>query len=164
MYSEPGIYSCITTQLGAQTIATTIASLHARGRRFDLDVFAGVMFTRSDNDAINAVTDLKDKIIGSQVISNFPGAQSQFFVMQQNGLDYIMDPKQVVFYSTCFTIATLFVSLRLRNASKHISAGSPTSFCNSLFVCDFPNILFRLYPPTLALLRRQQRKHREGCA
>jgi hypothetical protein len=102
MYSESGVYSCVGTQLGAQPIATTIASLYARGRKFDLDVFAGVMFTKSDNDAIDTVKDLKDKIIGSQVISNFPGAQSQFYVMQQNGLDYIMDPKQVVFYGTFF--------------------------------------------------------------
>jgi hypothetical protein len=101
MFAEPGVYSCVGTELGAQPIATTFASLYARGRKFDLDSYGGIMFTTHEHDDINMVADLKDKIIGSQVISNFGGAQAQFYVMQQNGLDYIMDPKQIVFYGTC---------------------------------------------------------------
>jgi hypothetical protein len=41
MYTDTGIFSCIGTEVGAQPIATTIASLSARGRDYKLDVFAG---------------------------------------------------------------------------------------------------------------------------
>ena len=100
MYSDTGIYSCVGVERGGQPIATTVANLYARGRKFDLDVFGGIIFTCKHHDDINTVADLKDKIIASQVISDFAGAQAQFYVMQQNGLDYIMDPKQVIFYGT----------------------------------------------------------------
>ena len=51
--------------------------------------------TPATNTEINSVKDLKDKVIGAQSISDFSGAQVQFYVMFENGLDYIMDPKQV---------------------------------------------------------------------
>jgi hypothetical protein len=41
MYTDTGVFSCIGTEVGAQPIATTIASLSARGRDYKLDVFAG---------------------------------------------------------------------------------------------------------------------------
>jgi hypothetical protein len=41
MYTDTGIYSCIGTEIGAQPIATTIASLNARGRDYKLDIYAG---------------------------------------------------------------------------------------------------------------------------
>jgi hypothetical protein len=100
MYSDTGLYSCIGVEWGGQPLATSISHLTARGRQFDLDVFGGVMFTRADNVNVNSVLDFKDKIIGAQSISDFAGAQVQFYVMYENGLDYIMDPKQVIFTRT----------------------------------------------------------------
>lgn len=100
MYSDTGIYSCIGVENGGQPIATTVASLYARGRKFDLDTFGGIIFTCKHKPWIKTVADIKDAVIASQVISDFAGAQAQFYVMQQNGLDYIMDPKQVIFYGT----------------------------------------------------------------
>jgi hypothetical protein len=41
MYTDTGILSCIGTEVGAQPLATTIASLSARGRDYKLDVYAG---------------------------------------------------------------------------------------------------------------------------
>jgi hypothetical protein len=41
MYTDTGIFSCIGTEVGAQPIATTIASLSARGRDYKLDIYAG---------------------------------------------------------------------------------------------------------------------------
>jgi hypothetical protein len=41
MYTDTGIFSCIGTEIGAQPIATTIASLAARGRDYKLDIYAG---------------------------------------------------------------------------------------------------------------------------
>ena len=55
------------------------------------------MLALADNDEIESVKDLKDKVIGALAISDFAGAQVQFYVMVQNGMDYIMDPKQVIF-------------------------------------------------------------------
>lgn len=52
---------------------------------------------RADNDKISTIADLKDKIIAAQSLSVFAAAQSQFWVMYKNGLDYVMDPKQVIF-------------------------------------------------------------------
>jgi hypothetical protein len=41
MYTDTGVFSCIGTEVGAQPLATTIASLAARGRDYTLDVAAG---------------------------------------------------------------------------------------------------------------------------
>ena len=49
------------------------------------------------NTEINRVQDLKGHTIGAQSYTHFSGAQAQFYVMEQNDLDYIVDPKQVIF-------------------------------------------------------------------
>ena len=41
MYSDTGLYSCIGTEIGAQPLATTIASLDSRGNHYELDVYGG---------------------------------------------------------------------------------------------------------------------------
>lgn len=97
MYTDPGVFSCIATEGGAQAVATTIARLSSRGLEFNLDVFAGTMIALNTNKAINTVSDLKDKKIGAQDFSNFAGAQAQFYVMKQSGIDFIVDPKEVIF-------------------------------------------------------------------
>ena len=51
----------------------------------------------ASNDEINTIDDLKGKKIAAQAISVFAAGQSQFWVMKKAGLDYIMDPKQVLF-------------------------------------------------------------------
>jgi hypothetical protein len=76
---------------------TTVARLEVRGRTFDLDVFGGVIATQADNDEINSILDLKDKIIGAGSISMVNAAQTQFYQMVRAGMSYVMDPKQVVF-------------------------------------------------------------------
>jgi hypothetical protein len=55
------------------------------------------MMVLANNNEINRVEDIKGKIIGAQAYSHFAGAQSQFYVMEKHGLDYIVDPKQVIF-------------------------------------------------------------------
>eukprot|EP00980_Cylindrotheca_fusiformis_P005530 scaffold1172_cov115-Cylindrotheca_fusiformis.AAC.5 len=97
MYTDTGIFSCIGIEIGAQPIGTTISRLTSRGRDYTLDVFAGTMMVLKTNRDINSVQDLKDKVIGAQAFSDFAGAQAQFYVMRNKGLDYIMDPKQVIF-------------------------------------------------------------------
>jgi ABC-type nitrate/sulfonate/bicarbonate transport system substrate-binding protein len=55
------------------------------------------MLVLTSNKEVNDVEDLKGKVIGAQAYSHFAGAQAQFYVMQKNGLDFIVDPKQVIF-------------------------------------------------------------------
>lgn len=55
------------------------------------------MLVNADNRGINSIEDLRNKRIAAVKISEFAGGQSQFWVMMKNGLDYIMDPDQVIF-------------------------------------------------------------------
>ena len=80
MYADTGLYSCIGVEIGGQPLGTTISHLTARGRGYNLDMFGGSMVVRADNNELNSVVDLKDKIIGAQSISDFAGAQVQFYV------------------------------------------------------------------------------------
>ncbi|CAJ1957895.1 unnamed protein product [Cylindrotheca closterium] len=97
MYSDTGLYSCIGTEIGAQPLATTIASLESRGREYELDSYGGTILALASNTAVSTIEDLKDKVIAGQAFSVFAAGQSQFYVMHKAGLDYIMDPKQVIF-------------------------------------------------------------------
>eukprot|EP00980_Cylindrotheca_fusiformis_P014568 scaffold3924_cov109-Cylindrotheca_fusiformis.AAC.17 len=123
MYSDTGTYSCIATEIGGQPLGTTIVSLESRGREYSLDIyggkliaaicatkwpcpltplilvtaFQGTILVLASNKEINRVEDLKDKVIAAHGISVFSAGQSQFWVMLKNGLNYIMDPKQVIF-------------------------------------------------------------------
>ena len=55
------------------------------------------MITLANKKDIDSVEDLGGKIIGAHSFSDFASAQSQFYVMQKNNVDYITDPKQVIF-------------------------------------------------------------------
>ena len=89
-YADPGIYSCVGVEQGAQPLATIVSRLTVRGHMYDLDVFGGVMFVRADNDEINGVVDLRDKVIGAGAISMIMAAQLQFYEMGLAGLSYVM--------------------------------------------------------------------------
>lgn len=64
-------------------LATVISRLEARGHTYELDVAGGVIATRADNDEINSITDLKDKIIGAGSVSQILGGQVQLYDMQK---------------------------------------------------------------------------------
>jgi hypothetical protein len=61
------------------------------------------MLVLAGNKEINSVADIKDKVVGAQSFTDFSGAQAQFYVMYKNGLDFVMDPKQVIFTGTCMS-------------------------------------------------------------
>ena len=96
-YANPGVYSCIGTQVGAAALATVIKRIEVRGRTYDLDVYGGVIAVRDDNDKINSIADLKNHIIGAGAIIDLMGGQLQIFEMEQAGMSYVNDPKQVIF-------------------------------------------------------------------
>jgi hypothetical protein len=54
--------------------------------------FIGSIIVRADNKELQSVSDLKNKVIAAQSISDFSAAQVQFFTMLKKGLNYIMDP------------------------------------------------------------------------
>ena len=58
---------------------------------------SGTMLVLASNEEIEDVEDLKGKIIAAQSFSDFAGGQAQFFVMGEEGLDFVVDPKQVIF-------------------------------------------------------------------
>lgn len=76
-YANPGIYSCVGVEQGAQPLATIVSRLGVRGHVYDLDVFGGVMFARADNDEVTSISDLRDKIVGAGAISMIMAAQLQ---------------------------------------------------------------------------------------
>ena len=64
----------------------------------------GVIAVRADNNEINSILDLKDKVIGAGAISMIMAAQLQFYEMEMAGLSYVNDPKQVVFTGNQFDV------------------------------------------------------------
>ncbi|CAB9522115.1 activated protein kinase catalytic subunit alpha-1 [Seminavis robusta] len=104
IYSNPGTYSCVGVEYGMQPLATVTSRQTVRGHTFDLDVFGGVIFTREDRDDINVIHDLKDKIIGAGGIARINAGPAQFHEMIKSGMDYVMDPKQVVFARDQFKV------------------------------------------------------------
>ena len=96
--------SFLGVEQGAQPLVTTISREEVRGHEYDLDVFAGVIFTKADNKNVNNVLDLKDKIIGAGAISVIMGGQTQLYALVKAGMDYVMDPKQVVFTGNQFDV------------------------------------------------------------
>jgi serine/threonine protein kinase/ABC-type phosphate/phosphonate transport system substrate-binding protein len=104
LYANPGVYSCVGTQLGATALATVINRASTRGQTFDLDVYGGVVAVRYDNDGINSIEDLKDKIIGAGSIIDLMGGQLEFYDMEMAGMSYVNDPKQVVFTKDEFDV------------------------------------------------------------
>jgi ABC-type phosphate/phosphonate transport system substrate-binding protein len=62
-----------------------------------VEKFGGVIVTRADNTEINKLDDISGKIVAAAAISSCGGGLMQFRELQNAGLSYINDPKQVVF-------------------------------------------------------------------
>jgi guanylate cyclase len=97
LYANPGVYSCIGTEVGATSLVTVMQHLEVRGQTYDLDVYGGVIAVRRDNDEVNTIADLKDKVIGAGAIIDLMGGQMQIYEMERAGMSFVDDPKQVVF-------------------------------------------------------------------
>ena len=97
IFANPSSYSCIGVEYGVTPLVTKISHTVVRGQSYSLDVLGGVIFARADNDAIHSIYDLKNKIIAASSLSVLMGGQTQMYEMVLAGLDYVMDPKQVIF-------------------------------------------------------------------
>lgn len=97
IYVSPSPFSCLESEYGAQSLVSHISKRVVGGKVYTLPKFAGVIAVRADTTDINHLVDLKGKIVASAAISSFGGGQVQFREVQNAGLSYINDFKQLVF-------------------------------------------------------------------
>ena len=106
IYVNPSAFSCIESEYGANTLVSQISLRVVGGQQYDLTKFGGVIFARADNDEVNTVEDIRNKSVACASISGLGSGQMQFRLLQQKGLAYIQDPKQLVFTSNQGKIVT----------------------------------------------------------
>lgn len=88
---------CISAQYSTQSLATIVGSKTKNGQQYNTSTFGGLVITRADNDSVNRIEDLKDKVISTASISGFGSGLMQFYEMEKRGLSFINDPSQIVF-------------------------------------------------------------------
>ncbi len=97
IYFNPSAYSCIESEYEAHSLVSQVSRRNVGGNVYDLKKFGGVIATTRDD--IRTITDLKDKVIAAASISGLGSGQMQFKVMIDNEMNYLQDPKQLVFTS-----------------------------------------------------------------
>jgi serine/threonine protein kinase len=97
VYASPSLFVCLEAEFGAQSLVSTINQRVTGNRTFALSQFGGVIAARADNIEIHSLKDMKGKILAADTMLSSGGAQMQFREMQNTGLSYINDPKQLVF-------------------------------------------------------------------
>lgn len=63
IYLQPSLFSCVSSEIGAHSLATKISRRVVGGEVYKLTKFGGVILTQADNDEINTIQDIKDKRI-----------------------------------------------------------------------------------------------------
>jgi len=99
IYVNPSAFSCIESEYGARSLASQISRRNVGGRTYDLKKFGGVIATLANRNDIQTIQDLKGKVLAAASISGLGSGQMQFRAMQDAGMSYINDPKQLVFTS-----------------------------------------------------------------
>jgi len=99
LYVNPSAFSCIESEHDARSLVSQISLRNVQGNSYNLRRFGGVIITRADNHNIHSIHDLRDKVIAAASISGLGSGQMQFRAMQEAGLSYINDPKQLIFTS-----------------------------------------------------------------
>jgi ABC transporter, phosphonate, periplasmic substrate-binding protein len=87
----------LEAEIHANSLVSQISRREVNGAVYNLTEFGGVIFTRSDNEAINDIVDLKGKRIGVVSIAGLGSGQMQFRELQRARLHHLQDPKQVIF-------------------------------------------------------------------
>eukprot|EP00934_Nitzschia_sp_Nitz4_P003244 Nitzschia sp. Nitz4//scaffold256_size27904//19844//23755//NITZ4_008172-RA/size27904-augustus-gene-0.6-mRNA-1//-1//CDS//3329544420//3234//frame0 len=99
IYVNPSAYSCIESEYEALSLVSQVSRRVVGGVTYDLKKFGGVIATLADRDDIQELADLRDKIIAAASISGLGSGQMQFKRMVDKGMNYLQDPKQLVFTS-----------------------------------------------------------------
>ena len=99
IYVNPSAYSCIESEYDARSLASQVSRRNIQGQIYNLKKFGGVIATLASRKDIQSIHDLKDKVVAAASISGLGSGQMQFKEMVQNGMNYLQDPKQLVFTS-----------------------------------------------------------------
>jgi guanylate cyclase len=97
VYANPSVFSCIESEVGANSLVSQIALRTVGGEDFSLTHFGGVIFTRADNDQVNKIEDIKGKRVATVSITGLGSGQMQFRELQRAGLHHLQDPEQIIF-------------------------------------------------------------------
>jgi two-component system sensor histidine kinase TtrS len=93
IYTNPSAFSCVESEYGV----APIVSLRNFRKGFTLNQFGGTIFTRSNRTDINTIHDLRDKIVEAVSITGLGACQMQWRLMIEKGINFLVDPAQVVF-------------------------------------------------------------------
>ncbi|KAL3934069.1 MAG: hypothetical protein SGBAC_010128 [Bacillariaceae sp.] len=99
IYVNPSAFSCIESEYEAHSLASQVSSRNVDGNTYELKKFGGVIIVLKNRTDINSIDDLKDKVIAAASISGLGSGQMQFKAMVDNGMNYLQDPKELVFTS-----------------------------------------------------------------
>mmetsp|Transcript_2625 Transcript_2625/g.5009 ORF Transcript_2625/g.5009 Transcript_2625/m.5009 type:complete len:197 (+) Transcript_2625:364-954(+) len=99
LFVNPSAFSCLESEYGLRSLVSMINRRVVNGRVYDLEKFGGVIMTKANREDIQTMQDLKGKIIAASSISGLGSGQMQFRRMIEAGMDFMNDPKQLVFTS-----------------------------------------------------------------
>ncbi|CAB9513725.1 activated protein kinase catalytic subunit alpha-1 [Seminavis robusta] len=99
IYVNPSAFSCIESEFTAHSLVSQVSRRKIHGNEYHLKMFGGVIMKRANDERIQSIHDLTDKVIAAASISGLGSGQMQFLELQKAGMSYINDPKQLVFTS-----------------------------------------------------------------
>ena len=97
IYVNPSLFSCIESEYHAQSLVSQVSSRQVNNETYHLKRFGGVIAVLASNTAIQTIYDLKNKVIAASSISGLGSGQMEFRAMQEAGMSWVQDPKQLVF-------------------------------------------------------------------
>jgi serine/threonine protein kinase len=97
VYANPSVFSCIESEVGANSLVSQVARRRVSGEDFSLTQFGGVIFTKADNDQVNNIEDIKGKRVATVSITGLGSGQMQFRELQRAGLHHLQSPEQLLF-------------------------------------------------------------------
>ncbi|KAL3928934.1 MAG: hypothetical protein SGBAC_012428 [Bacillariaceae sp.] len=96
-FVNPFLNTCLEAEYGTQSLVSSFRTTSYGGQKRALSHFAGSIITHVDNNDINELADLKDKVVAVVDPQNMGGASVQWHEMLKNGMSYLNDPAAIVF-------------------------------------------------------------------
>lgn len=100
VFVNPSIFSCIESEVGANSLATFISRRQVNGQVYNLEQFGGVIFAKAGNNQVRDIQDIRGKRVGCVSITGLGSGQMQFRALRNKGMHHLQDPKQVLFMSS----------------------------------------------------------------
>ena len=97
VFANPSVFSCIESEVGANSLVSQISQKNVNGNEFNLIQFGGVIFTKAENNGINSIEDIKGKRVVTAGITGLGSGQMQFRELQRAGVHHLQDPEQLLF-------------------------------------------------------------------